>query len=287
MVTMLSVGPRYFDAIGAPLVRGRAFAESDGQPGRESVIVNQRLVDMYFTGRNPIDAQLRFAATAPGQPPTPWLTVIGVAPNVRQRIDNKTSDPDPVVYVTHRQNPALTNGVALIARTRAGATGAGQTLREEMRTVDPDQAIFNIRTLDEVMTQQRFQYRIFGTMLSFFAAIALVLAAVGLYAVTSYAVTQHTREIGMRVVLGANPAQVVWLFLRRGAVQLGLGLAIGMAGAFGVGRLLQALLVQTSPSDPLTLVAIVGLLTMVAASACVIPARRATRIDPLRALRHE
>jgi putative ABC transport system permease protein len=177
--------------------------------------------------------------------------------------------------------------MTLIARTRAGATRAGLTLREAMRAVDPDQAIFNIRTLDEVMAQQRFQYRVFGTMLTLFAAIALVLAAVGLYAVTSYAVTQQTREIGMRVVLGAEPGQVIWLFLRRGAVQLGIGLVIGIAGAFGVGTLLQALLVQTSPRDPFTLVSIVLLLTAVAVMACVVPARRATRVDPLRALRHE
>jgi putative ABC transport system permease protein len=138
-----------------------------------------------------------------------------------------------------------------------------------------------------VMSQQRFLYRIFGTMFTLFAGIALLLAAVGLYAVTAYSVTQHTREIGVRVVLGARPAQVIWLFLRRGAVQLGIGLAIGVAGAFGVGRLLQALLVQTSPRDPVTLVSIVVVLATVAAIACILPARRATRLDPLNALRHE
>jgi hypothetical protein len=286
-VTQLSVGSRYFDAIGAPIVRGRAFNESDGLPGRESVIVNQRLVDMHFKGQNPIDAQIRFAATAPGQMATPWLTVVGVAANVRQRIDNQSNEADPIVYMPHRQNPTLTNGMALIARTRAGAAQAGKTLREEMRTVDPDMALFNIRTLDEVMSQQRFLHRVFGTMFSLFAVIALLLAAVGLYAVTAYAVTQHTREIGVRVVLGAAPGQVIALFLRRGAVQLGIGLVIGVAGAFGVGRLLQALLVQTSPRDPLTLFSIVALLTIVATVACLVPARRATRLDPLQALRHE
>jgi predicted permease len=286
-VTMLSIGSRYFDVIGVRVVQGRSFSESDGLPGRESVIVNQRLVDMHFKGQNPIDAQLRFAATGPGQPATAWLTVVGVVPNVRQRIDNQSPDSDPIVYIPHRQNPTLTNAVALIARTRAGAARAGQTLREEMRAVDPDQALFNIRTLDEVMSQQRFLHRVFGTMFTLFAVIALILAAVGLYAVTAYTVTQHTREIGMRLVLGAAPAQVIWLFLRRGAVQLGIGLVIGVAGAFGAGRLLQALLVQTSPRDPLTLLSIVALLTIVAAVACIIPARRATRLDPLRALRHE
>ncbi|HEU4993507.1 MAG TPA: ABC transporter permease [Gemmatimonadaceae bacterium] len=286
-VTLLSVGPRYFDAIGAPVLRGRAFNESDGLPGRESVIVNQRLVDMYFKGGNPLDGQIRFASTGPGQPASAWLTVVGVAPNVRQRIDNQSAEADPIVYIPHRQDPTLTSGMTLIARTRAGAAGTGQTLREAMRAVDPDQALFNLRTLDEVMGQQRFIYRVFGTMFSLFAGIALILAAVGLYAVTAYAVTQHTREIGVRVVLGAAPAQVIALFLRRGAVQLGIGLVIGVAGAFGVGRLLQALLVQTSPRDPLTLVSIVALLTIVAVVACIVPARRATRLDPLHALRHE
>jgi putative ABC transport system permease protein len=286
-VTTLSVGSRYFDAVGAPVLRGRVFNESDGLPGRESAIVNQRLVDMHFKGQNPIDAQIRFASMGPGQPATAWLTIVGVAPNVRQRMDNQSTEADPIVYIPHLQNPTLTSGMALIARTRAGATGAGQTLREAMRAVDPDQALFNLRTLDEVMGQQRFIYRVFGTMFSVFAGIALILAAVGLYAVTAYAVAQHTREIGMRLILGAAPGQVIALFLRRGAVQLGIGLVIGVAGAFGVGQLLQALLVQTSPRDPLTLVSIVALLAIVATVACIVPARRATRLDPLQALRHE
>jgi len=286
-VTQLSVGSRYFDAIGASVLRGRAFNESDGLPGRESAIVNQRLVDMHFKGGNPLDGQIRFVPTGPGQPPSAWLTIVGVAPNVRQRIDNQSAEADPIVYIPHRQDPTLTSGMTLIARTRAGAAGAGQTLREAMRAVDPDQALFNLRTLDEVMGQQRFIYRVFSTMFSVFAGIALILASVGLYAVTAYAVTQHTREIGVRVVLGAAPGQVIALFLRRGAVQLGIGLVIGVAGAFGVGRLLQALLVQTSPRDPLTLISIVALLTIVAVVACIIPARRATRVDPLHALRHE
>jgi putative ABC transport system permease protein len=287
VVTMLSVGSRYFDAIGTRVVQGRAFTEADGRPGRENVIINQRLAQMYFAGQNPIDAQIRFGATGPGQPPSPWLTVIGVVPSVRQRIDNQSPDPDPIAYIPHGQNPTLTAGMALIARTRAGAAQAGRTLREEMRAVDPDMALFNIRTLDEVMSQQRWIYRVFGAMFTLFAGIALVLAAVGLYAVTAYAVTQQTREIGLRVVLGAAPMQVVWLFLRRGVVQLGIGVVIGVAGAFGVGRVRQTFLVQTSPRDPVTLVSIVALLTTVAVCACVVPARRAMRVDPLHALRHE
>ena len=214
------------------------------------------------------------------------MTVVGVATNVRQRIDNQSNEADPIAYIPHRQNPTLTNGMALIARTRAGASRAGQTLREEMRAVDPDMALFNIRTLDEVMSQQRFLHRVFGTMFSLFAVIALILAAVGCTR-SRYAVTQHTRDIGDgRMVLGAAPSQVIALFLRRGAVRLGIGLVIGVA-AFGVGRLLQAFLVQTSLRDPLTLVSIIAVLTIVAIVACIVPARRATRLDPPQALRHE
>jgi ABC-type antimicrobial peptide transport system permease subunit len=162
-----------------------------------------------------------------------------------------------------------------------------EALKEGMRLLDPDLALFNPRTIDEILAQQRFMHRIFSVMFSTFAVIALVLAAVGLYAVTSYSVTQYTREIGVRMVLGAQPGQVVWLFLRRAVVQLGIGLTIGLAGAIGVGRLLQSFLVQTNERDPVTLISIVTLLIVVAVTACLWPARNATRLDPLVALRHE
>jgi putative ABC transport system permease protein len=156
-----------------------------------------------------------------------------------------------------------------------------------MRLIDPDLALFNPRTIDEILAQQRWLLRLFSVMFGTFAAIALVLAAVGLYALTSYSVTQFTRDIGVRVVLGAQPGQVLWLFLRRAFVQLGIGLTIGIAGAFGVGKLLQSFLVQTSSRDPVTLVTIAMLLIVVALMACLWPARHATRLDPLVALRHE
>jgi putative ABC transport system permease protein len=156
-----------------------------------------------------------------------------------------------------------------------------------MRLVDPDTALFNPRTVDEILVRQRFFLRLFGIMFGTFAVIALVLAAVGLYAVTSYSVTQHTRDIGVRMVLGAQSGQVVWLFLRRAFVQLAIGLTLGLAGAFGVGKLLQGFLVQTTGRDPVTLIAITTLVIIVSVLACLWPARYATRLDPLVALRHE
>ena len=181
----------------------------------------------------------------------------------------------------------MARGAMLIARTRTDSARATKALREAMLAVDPDQALFNPRTMDELLAQQRWLLRVFSTMFAAFAIIALVLAAVGLYAVTAYAVTQHTRDIGVRMVLGAQPGQVIWLFLRRAFFQLTIGLSIGLAAAFGVGQLLQTLLVQTSSRDPVTLTSIVVLLAVVAVVACIWPARRATRLDPLVALRHE
>ena len=137
------------------------------------------------------------------------------------------------------------------------------------------------------MTQSRWGHRVFGGMLTVFASIALALAAVGLYAVTAYAVVQRTHEIGVRMALGAQAGAVVWLFVKASLLPLGIGLGMGLAGALGVGRLLQSFLIQTSPTDAMTLVGIAVVLTAVSAAACVFPARRATRLDPVTALRYE
>ena len=156
-----------------------------------------------------------------------------------------------------------------------------------MRAIEPDLPLFRIQTMDQLLALQRWPFRVFGTMFAIFAVIALVLSAVGLYAVTAYSVTQRTSEIGVRMALGAQSPQVMWLVLRRGLVQLAIGLPIGIAGAFGVGRLMQILLVQTSARDPLTIASIALLMTAISVGACLWPARRATQLDPLKALRYE
>jgi hypothetical protein len=284
---MLSVGSRYFDTIGVRLLRGRAFTNEDGGPGRQIAIVNQRLVDQYFKGLDPIGRVIRLSQDVIGSEKAEWLTVVGLVPNVRQRNNNQEREPDPVAYIPHRQNTTMARAANVLARTRSDPAQATKILREAMLGVDPDQALATPRTLDEALAQQRWLLRVFTTMFAVFAVMALVLAAVGLYAVTAYAVTQHTRDIGVRMVLGAQPGQVIWLFLKRSMVQLAIGLTIGVAAAFGVGRVLQSFLVQTSARDPVTLIAIVVLLTVVALVASIGPARRATRLDPLHALRHE
>ena len=285
---MLSVGSRYFDVIGVRLLRGRAFTNEDGGAGRQIAIVNQRFVDQHFKGQDPIGRAIRLSQDITGGTETPeWLTVVGLVPNVRQRNNNQEREPDAIAYITHRQNTGMARATNVVARTRSDPAQATKILREAMMGVDPDQALATPRTMDEALAQNRWLLRVFTTMFSIFAVMALVLAAVGLYAVTAYAVTQHTRDIGVRMVLGAQPGQVIWLFLKRSLVQLAIGLTIGIVAAFGVGRVLQSFLFQTSTRDPVTLISIVVLLTVVAFVASIGPARRATRLDPLHALRHE
>jgi predicted permease len=292
IVTLLSVGPKYFDTISLQAVRGRLLTETDGTAGQANTIVNQRFVQMYFPGEDPIGKRIRLSDDGPNAlgPPLPALTIVGVTPNVRQRGPQNGSqdpDPDPVVYIPHAANTQQNPGITLLVRTRTDPAQITAILREEIRALDPDIPLFNIRTMDQNLERQRWPFRVFGSMFAIFAVIALVLSAVGLYAITAYSVTQRTQEIGVRMALGAQAKQVWWLIARRAFVQLAIGLAIGMPGAFGVGRVLQSLLVQTSPSDPTTLISIAMLLIAVAVSACYWPARRATRLDPLAALRYE
>jgi len=179
--------------------------------------------------------------------------------------------------------------MTLLVRSQGEPGAMASLVRAEVRAIDPDLPVFGVQTMDQRLALQRWPFKVFGIMFATFAAIALVLSAVGLYAVTAYSVTQRTQEVGVRMALGAQPQQVIWLFLRRACVQLAIGLTLGAAGAIGMGTLLEktTLLVQTSGQDPVTLLSITALLAAVAIAACLWPARRATRLDPLVALRHE
>jgi putative ABC transport system permease protein len=284
-VTLVSAGPRYFDTIGVHLIRGRALTDTDGV-SQQSVVVNRRLADMYFQGEDPIGRRIRLTEEFPTGPQTDWFTVVGVTPNIRQT-NFQQPDPDPIAYVPHVESPGLGRGVSLLVRTRVDAAKATAAMREEIRALDADMPVFNVRTMDEQLANLRWPYRVFGAMFTTFALIALILSAVGLYAVTAYSVTQRTQEIGVRMALGAQPASIRWLILRRALIQLSIGLAIGIGGALGVGRLLRSMLVQIPTADPATLTTIVAILIAVAITACIAPSRRATRLDPASALRYE
>jgi predicted permease len=285
-VTMVSISAGYFDTLGVRLQRGRSFTDADGTPGHEAAIVNQRFVTMHFPGEDPLGRRIRLTDSTPqAQPPPPVdATIVGIVPTVRQR-NFSEPDPDPVVYLPYRADPQ--RFMFLVVRGSGEAGRLTALVREEMRLVEPDIPLFRIQTMDELLAQQRWPLRVFGSMFAMFAVIALILSAVGLYAVTAYSVTQRTAEIGVRMALGAQPGQVMWLVLRRAIVQLAIGLPLGIAGAFGVGQLLQTLLVQTSSRDPVTIASIALLMIVVSLAAGFWPARRATRLDPVSALRYE
>jgi ABC-type antimicrobial peptide transport system permease subunit len=243
---------------------------------------------MHFGNGDPIGRRIKLTVDGPqppGVPPPEWLTIIGVAPTIRQRLQQGDDSPDPVAYIPLRaQAPSF---AMLMMKAQRDAASLTTLAREEVRTIDPDLPLFGIQTMDQQLAQQRWAFRVFGTMFAVFAMIALALSAIGLYAVTAYSVSQRTQEIGVRMALGAQATQVLWLILRRSIVQMAIGLAIGIAGALGVSKLLASVLFQTGSRDPVLLLGIVSLLIAVSTVACLWPARRATRLDPCSALRND
>jgi predicted permease len=286
-VTTLYVSDGYFDTLGATAKQGRLLRESDGTPGSEAIVVNARFAAQYYPGEDVLGKRIRFKAPTSGpdaKKQTPWMTVVGITPTVRQR-NVQDVDPDAVIYVSYRIDPPV--GTAILIRGHGEPGALTSAVREAVQATDPDQPVFGVQTMEQSFAQQRWPYRVFGTMFTIFAVIALVLSSVGIYAVTAYSVTQRTQEIGVRMALGARSRQVSWLILRQGLVQLLIGLTLGTAGALAAAPVLQTLLVQIKPTDPVTLAGIGILFTIVTVCACLIPARRATRLDPLTALRIE
>jgi len=281
-VAVVAVGPRYFEALQLPFLQGRGFTEVDGSSGYEVAIVNERFAGSYYGGGNPLGHQIRLENENSDAASASWLTIVGVSPTVRQSI---ASAGRPVVYLPLQSYAGAT--AAIVVGDLPEPTRATTLIRHEVAALDPDVSLFDVRPLAELRDDSRLQPRLMGTMLTVFAGIALLLSLVGLYAATAYAVRQRTHEIGVRMALGAQSEDVVWLFVRRGLLPTGIGLTIGLAGAVAGGLLLRGLLIQTSPTDPLTLVVVAVLLVAVAVAACFLPARRAARVDPLATLRYE
>jgi putative ABC transport system permease protein len=281
-VATVSVSPAFFDVLGLQ-VRGRAFQEADGATSSGAIIVNERFATQFFGKQDPLGRRVRFGDGENGQP-EPWLTVVGVSPALRHSSPQE-AEVNAVVYLPYRQAPP--DEASLLVRSALPQASLMEAVRREVQAVDPDQPVYSIQTVEQMLAQARWPFRVFGGLFAIFAAIALVLASVGLYSVTAYAVAQRTHEIGVRMAVGAGAREIAWLILRRGQVQLAIGLGIGLAGAWALSRVLQRVVVQISTNDPLTFVTIALVLTIVSIAACLIPARRATRVDPVVALRPE
>jgi predicted permease len=281
--SVVVVTPGYFDTLGVSAQRGRLFRDTDGSAGNEVVVVNERFAARYFPGENAVGQRIRLTPFRESSA-EPWLTIVGVTPVVRQS-NPQDLQPSAVIYQPFRQQPL--QGMNILLRTAGPQASIVGSVRDVVQAVDPEQPVFSIMTMDEVLAQSRWPYRVFGTMFALFALIALVLSTVGIYAVTSYAVSQRVQEIGVRMALGAQPRQVSWLILRSGLTQLAIALMLGLPGAWGVGQALASVVAQIPPTDPVTFVGIIALLTTVTIAACLIPSWRATRLDPLTALRVE
>ncbi len=282
VVSYVAIGPRYFETLGVRLILGRPFSSEDGTSGHPAAIVNQRFVQMYFGGGSPLGARIRLTDPNAAHGDASWLGVVGVSPTVRQHY---AQDLDPVVYVPFRQDPVSTP--ILLVRGDGDPNVLAPGLRGIVRELDSDLVLSNVAPLEWLLDGTSFANRVFLTFFSGFAGFALLLSSVGLYASTRHAVVERRHEIGVRMALGAQARQVVWLFTRRVVGVLLIGGATGLAGAFAGTRLMRGFLVRTSPSDPATLVSMSLLLAIVAVVATLIPARRAARTDPVSALRCE
>ena len=281
-LSALVISPDYFRVMELRPVRGRTFTDGDGGTGAAPVtIINQRFAEKYWPGDDPLGKRLRLFN---GRTPEAWLTVVGVVPNILQN-DVSVREYDPLIYLPYRYKPQ--RDMSIMARTRVPPGTLATAFRREVQAVDDEMPLFALRTLEERLALNYWAQQVFGSLFAIFAAIALVLASVGLYAVIAHSVSQRTAEIGLRMALGASGGNIRGLVFAQGMRQLAIGLVIGLGAAIALTRVLSFLLVQVSPNDPATLLIVSLVLLTAALLGCFVPAQRAMSVDPVVALRHE
>ena len=281
-VAVLTVGPRYFDSLGAQVLRGRALTEDDGRPGSEAAVVNAKFAELFFDGEDPLARRIRIQA--PDGSLGPWLTIVGIGSNTRVG-DLRRRDPPPVVHLPYRLETGRTFGLQIL--TEGAPTAFVPQLRSAVRALDRDLPVYRAQSMAARFEDTVWWFVVFSSALGVFAAFAAVLAAVGVYAVTASSVAQRKREIGIRMALGARPHQIVRTALGRVLACVGVGLVLGLVGALAVGRVIESLLIQIPPRDPPTLVLVSLVFAALVAVACAGPVRRAVSLDPSDVLRFE
>ena len=280
LVAAVWTSPGYLAAIGVPVLRGRGLDRSDGLPGKEAAIVNQRFAAKYWPGEDPLGKRIRVHWDGERS----WATVVGINQDFQQT-HPEASEVEPLIYLPLRMKPD--SGYTIMARTGAAPKALTSGIRKAIQEMDSDLPVYDVRTLDEQFERQRWPFRVFGTLFTVFALIALLLSSVGLYATMAYSVTRRTREIGVRMAMGASSGSVLRMVLTQGLRQLAIGLVLGLAAAFGMARVLKSLLVRVTPTDPATFVIISAVLIAVGILACWMPSRAAMKVDPMVALRYE
>jgi predicted permease len=280
-VIFRAIGPGYFSTMGIPLARGRDFNEQDTPDTPYTVIVSEKMANNYWPGQDPLGKRLKPGSTTSD---TPWRVVIGVVKDVRQ--NDFIAPPKLQMYMSYRQLKFLTPN-ALVVRTSVEPTSLGLPLRNAVWAVDKDQPVSNIRAMDDIVSEAVARQRFSTMLLGIFASLALVLAAVGIYGVMSYSVAQRTREIGVRMALGAQRTDVLKLTMGQGFKLVAIGVGLGLIAAFILTRVMASLLFGVSATDPTTFVAISFILMVVALLASYIPSLRAMKVDPMVALRYQ
>jgi len=269
--------------MGIPLLSGRDIAPTDTRQSPNVVVINDVFARRHFAGENPLGHRLRLQGQERDS-----LLIVGVISNVR----NIALDvlPTPEVYVPFLQDPLFPSyqrAMTIVARTKSDTSAIAGTLRAALTSVDKSLPVYAVKPLSEHVRESLTGRRFNLVLLSVFGGVALALAAIGIYGVISYGVTQRTHEMGIRMALGAKPGDVLKLVVRQAMVLALGGVGIGLLASLGLTRLMKGLLFSVSVTDPLTFAAIALLMTLIALLACLVPARRATKVDPLVALRYE
>jgi putative ABC transport system permease protein len=280
------VSPSYFSTLGLQIFKGRALSERDTRNSPKVLVMNERLAKRYFPNDDPIGQHILIQEIIPGRtglgPDISW-EVVGVIGD--EKIGGPTDVESAGVYVSNEQSPVY--GMVLSVRAAMNPLLLQQAISEAVWSVNKDQAVTNIRTVNQIRDQQMGGRRIGTILLATFSTIALLLAGIGIYGVISYSVAQRTREMGIRAALGASRQRLLRLVLDRGVVLTTIGLAIGLGGALALTRLMSSMLFGVGERDPFTMVSVAAILAGVALLASYVPARRATKVDPVVALRYE
>ncbi|HYK22875.1 MAG TPA: FtsX-like permease family protein, partial [Pyrinomonadaceae bacterium] len=282
MVNYRAVSPNYFRAMGIPVLQGRAYTDRDGADAPNVMIVNQKLAQEIFPEEDPVGKRITFGNVDKKQQPV-WFEIVGVVANVRSL--ELREEPTPELYFSASQDPWGT--MSLVVRSSVEPGSLSASLRQIVNEVDRSVPVSDVKTMDHVVSESITQPRFNLFLLALFSTVAMLLSAAGIYGVTAYTVTQRTHELGIRLALGAQVSDVLKMILGQGMAVIGVGLVIGLASAFALMRLLRSLLFGVGENDPVTFVAISVMLLLVALLACYFPARRATKVDPLVALRYE
>jgi predicted permease len=273
----------YFETFQSPVLSGREFTPADVATSQPVAIINQSFARMHFPNVDPIGHQMKRIRPSTKEP---WLTIVGVVPDlIMEGIGNNNASP--VGYYIPIAQSDVANGVRIAVRTRGEPGAMTSLLRSAVNSLDPELALYEISTLQRVMDRQTWFYTVFGTFFMLFGICALLLAAAGLYGVMSFAVTQRTREMGVRSALGAQGTQLILLVMRKSVVQLAIGLVLGLGLALAAADALQPVLYHVNPRDTAVFAAVIATLAVASLVASFLPARRVTRIDPMLALASE